>query len=63
MHVPSIKQVTEFNHGAWAVSAASLILGPVNTTGVQTCALPICKDLCCWQNDTCLSLGELYLLY
>ena len=22
-----------------------------------------CKDLCCWQNDTCLSLGELYLLY
>ena len=35
MLVPFIKQATEFNHGAWAISAAALILGPINATGVH----------------------------
>ena len=34
MLVPFIKQATEFNHGAWAISAAELNLGPINSTGV-----------------------------
>ena len=35
MLVPFIKQAMEFNHGAWAISAAALNLGPINTTGVH----------------------------
>jgi hypothetical protein len=36
MLVPFIKQVTEFNHGAWAISAsAALHLGIVNATGAH----------------------------
>ena len=29
MLVPFIKHVAEFNHGAWAISAAALNLGPI----------------------------------
>ena len=35
MFVPFIKPATEFNHGAWAISAAAVNLGPINATGVH----------------------------
>ena len=35
MLVPFIKLAIEFNHGAWAISAAALNLGPNNATGVH----------------------------
>ena len=37
--MPFIKQVTELNHGAWAISAAAALnLGPINATGVYNVA-------------------------
>ena len=35
MLVPFIKQATEFNHGAWAISAAALNLAQINATGAH----------------------------
>ena len=35
MLVHFIKQATGFNHGAWAISAAALNLGPINATGAH----------------------------
>jgi hypothetical protein len=34
MLAPFIKQMTEFNHGTWAISTAALNAGPINATGV-----------------------------
>jgi hypothetical protein len=33
MVVPFIKEAMEFNHGAWAISAAELDFFPVNAAG------------------------------
>ena len=35
MLVPFIKQATEINHGAWAISAAALNLSLINANGAH----------------------------
>ena len=33
--VPFIKEMIEFNNGAWAISAAAHNLGPINVAGLK----------------------------